>query len=895
MSRTPFVGRTAELSTLGQLARRAAAGRATAVVVSGPAGVGKSALLSAFLDSSPEHQVVRLHGDEIEQDLPYATLEVLLGSGSSGWVSPFTAGAEALRILGELCERGPVICAVDDAHLCDVPSLTAINFMVRRMRSDPLLLVLAVRPEGGSRLPSALAGQVGEWITLQGLSVHAVRDLSAELGRPRLSWHAASRVQAHTEGNPFHLRALLDEVPVEALEDLSRPIPAPASLAQLVVTELSRLSPAAQRVAAAASVLGDRPRIARLVEVAEVSPGEALDACEELSRAGILRVPPGSGSGKFAHPLVRSAIYDDLGPATRAALHTRAARSLTGSAALEHRVHAAFGPDPALAAELEIDGQDDAAHGRLLRAARSLLQSARLSLPGSEADQRFLAGVAALLMDGDVGAAQAQSSSLQSLPPTGRRLAVEAQMAWLSGHAGLAVRLGREAWALAGDLPAQELDTLAAMLAKIEVLRDNPDEAARWAARALRSGRLDPAATPHIRAVQCFAVGLHGRPEEGLALLDDLAADPGNVPLPQHPELAERGILRAITGDLAAADADLAVSGSLQHGDFAPFRLTASAAHAEVLVRRGYWDSAQQTVEHVLGLAEDMGQVWLTGYIHAVGALVPAARGDWQRARDHVEAAHRVAHQLEDRATKAYAANAGVYLAAHRGDPQAVLAAARPLRQLPISAPPVKPGMMSWPVHVICALVELGLLDEAQAELATRERLAREQDNPPGLFSAAWLAGAVAAAQRDSGRARRAFDQSLEMGDDRIDAVEQILARFHHGRFLRRRGERRKAAGLLHEARARASGLLAAPLVSRCEGELAACGVLATETVAPTATVLTPQEHVIAALVCKGHSNREIAAKLVLSPKTVGYHLSNVYAKLGVHSRVQLAQALQQP
>ena len=72
--------------------------------------------------------------------------------------------------------------------------------MMRRMRSDPLLLILAVRPEGSSRLPAALAGQVGEWVTLQGLSGHAVRDLSAELGQPRLSWQAATRVQVHTVG-----------------------------------------------------------------------------------------------------------------------------------------------------------------------------------------------------------------------------------------------------------------------------------------------------------------------------------------------------------------------------------------------------------------------------------------------------------------------------------------------------------------------------------------------------------------------------------------------------------------------------------------------------------------------------------------------------------------------
>jgi DNA-binding CsgD family transcriptional regulator len=194
--------------------------------------------------------------------------------------------------------------------------------------------------------------------------------------------------------------------------------------------------------------------------------------------------------------------------------------------------------------------------------------------------------------------------------------------------------------------------------------------------------------------------------------------------------------------------------------------------------------------------------------------------------------------------------------------------------------------------------VELGRTDEAQAVLDLHERLARDQDHRPFLVSAAWLTGVIAGAERDSGRARMAFDRSLELCDDRTPRFDQALVRYHFGRFLRRRGERRKAALLLQEARLRASGLRAGPLVGRCDEELAACGVVATEPAgpaAPAALALTPQEQVVAALVCAGHSNRDIAAKLVLSPKTVGYHLSNVYMKLDVHSRVQLAQALSEP
>jgi DNA-binding CsgD family transcriptional regulator len=220
-----------------------------------------------------------------------------------------------------------------------------------------------------------------------------------------------------------------------------------------------------------------------------------------------------------------------------------------------------------------------------------------------------------------------------------------------------------------------------------------------------------------------------------------------------------------------------------------------------------------------------------------------------------------------------------------------VLAAARPLRRLAITAPAHQPGLLTWPVHCVNALVDLGRTEEAEAELEAHAQLACAQDNRPWLFTAAWLTGVIAAARRDSGRARCAFDRAFELGDNRTPGLEQILARYQYGRFLRRRGERRRAAEVLHEARARAAQLRAAPLIGRCEEELAACGVPVGGPV-PLAPMLTPQEQVIAGLVCAGHSNRQVAAKLVLSPKTVGYHLSNVYTKLGVHSRLQLAEAL---
>ena len=121
--------------------------------------------------------------------------------------------------------------------------------------------------------------------------------------------------------------------------------------------------------------------------------------------------------------------------------------------------------------------------------------------------------------------------------------------------------------------------------------------------------------------------------------------------------------------------------------------------------------------------------------------------------------------------------------------------------------------------------------------------------------------------------------------------MDSALTEASYGRFLRRRGEKRAAIERLQAARERLSALGAAPYVERCDAELASCGV-EREPESPTRPSLTPQEQIVAGLVCQGLTNQQVARRLVLSVKTVGYHLNNVYTKLDVHSRTQLAARL---
>jgi DNA-binding CsgD family transcriptional regulator len=234
--------------------------------------------------------------------------------------------------------------------------------------------------------------------------------------------------------------------------------------------------------------------------------------------------------------------------------------------------------------------------------------------------------------------------------------------------------------------------------------------------------------------------------------------------------------------------------------------------------------------------------------------------------------------------------NAAVHVAACRGDAEAVVSRSAWLRSLQ-GGPTHEPGLLGWPVAFVAALVELGRLDDAETDIACFEAAARDRGSRSRLAGLARVRGELATARREHEPARTAFEEALALGEGTATALETALAEMAYGRFLRRRGERRAAVDRLHGARERLSALGATPYVERCDAELFACGA-EPQPGRPPGPSLTPQEQIVAALVCQGLTNQQVAHRLVLSVKTVGYHLNNVYTKLDVHSRTQLVARL---
>ncbi len=884
-----FVGRTTELDWLQGRLATAVSEKPSTVLIDGPPGIGKSAIVSTFVAGLRDVRTLTASGDEAEAFLPFGVVHQLLGPAADSWTDPFAAGAAVLRDLDRLGRRSATVLLVDDAHLADVPSLGALTFALRRLAADPVLAIFVTRDDQVARLPPGLlrlAEAHGDRLHVQGLDETEVAELVAATGVGDAAG-AATRLRRHTDGSPLYLRALLDELPVETLL-ATDPLPAPPSYALLVTGALASHSLSAQALARAAALLPDGTGIDLVAAVAEVEhPEEAL---EELSRSPTILLHTESPSGwtvRFPHPLMRAAVYDDLGPHARTTLHARAGALLTGDAALHHLVAASGGSDDDLADRLVEAAAANLAQGDARTAADLTLKASRVGSAGTASEERLLDAVNLFLIDGDLTTSKALAGDLAATPPTARRVYLQARLAWFAGEPDEAESLATEAWSRGDQLSADHLGSLAAILSQLHNMRADGLGAAEWAAKALELG-VPPDLADSTNAAQAFGLGMVGRVEEALAVLESVPSDPMLVQGYSH-QLTTRGALRVATDDLVGARSDLATVCNASHAELSPQRLLAMGALAEVDFRLGSWDASLAAAEHAISLAQDSEQVWVQGYLHTAAVLVCAARGDWLMADQHLATARDLAEQAGDLATYVVCENAGVHIAWCRSDAAEVVTRCALLVSLG-GGPTHEPGLLQWPVQYLSALVELGRLDEAAQEIEQFEALALERGCRSRLATLARVRGEMATSSRDHQAARASFLGAVEQ-QGAVSALDAAVSEAAFGRFLRRRGEKRAAVTRLADARVRFASLGALPFIGRVDVELAACGVNPVRRTVELPQRLTPQERTIATLVCQGLTNQEVAQQLVLSVKTVGYHLGNVYTKLDVHSRTQLAAA----
>ncbi|MGN9838907.1 AAA family ATPase [Nonomuraea sp. H19] len=916
-----FVGRCRELAVLHAQLGRACEGRSSLVVLEGPAGIGKTALAGEFLPAIENAIVLDVSGEEGEAELPYGVLgqlaaqaqslpEVLAhlpGPGAAAQPDPLVVGAALLELLGRLQRTAPVVIAIDGAGWADLPSLRALTFALRRLRTDRVLAIVIIRESDDARLPEGLRrllrGSAALRLPLGGMSARELQALSARLGPVRLTPQAAERLHEHTKGVPLHARALLQQVRAETLADVDAPLPAPRALTALVLDQLGRCGTAAQRLLAAAAVLGTSAPLHLVARMAELA--EPLPALEQAAGAGLLaewRTGAGVSIG-FPNPLVKAAIYHDLGPATRRRLHLLAA-DLADDVVyrLHHRLAAADQVDAELVREVAGIGRRQAAAGRWPSACGCLTRAVQLTAEGPGRDRLIAEAVEALLAagrPGDAGALAAQVAP--GADPAVRDYAL-GSVALVAGRLEEAGRHLGYAWSHAGHDPALATG-IAARQALAALLRGAGAEAVHWADHASPSAGPSPrsAAPPRppdarssgggrvpgggelVRFARLVGLGLSGQIEAGLAASGELPP-PAQGAAGELDALLGRGMLRLWADDLAGAHEDLLGVLTVSAAGSVPFQLLAATALAQAEYRLGRWDEAATHAEIGASTADDFGQVWLASYAHAVAALVPAARGEWDRALAHVRAARAACHP-DNIPAQVSTAGADALTATVRGDHEAAITALMPLTRMHL---PDEPAIALWRTVLADALVNAGRLEEAEAVLVPCELLALDKERRSVLAAAARARAGLHAARHEPVEAEAGYQLALEHSAKIDMPFEEARIQLAYGTFLRRRGRRAAAAEQLEAAQLTMSRLGALPYLEQCDLELSASGRAALRPQDTARLGLTPQEHTVAVLISRGMTNRQAARKLVLSVKTVEYHLSHIYTKLGIASRTAL-------
>ena len=893
------------------------AGRPRLVILEGPAGVGKTALVRRFLREAGDLRTLRATGEEVEALLPYGVVHQLvraahldvpdaltrLDAPGSQSRDPMSVGAGLVELLGTL-QRGPAVgLVVDDAQWADRPSLQALLFALRRLEADRVLALLSTRESVPGELLEGLHRLVennrGTHLRLTGLDAAGIRELGVLMGFEQLSMRTAERIREHTEGSPLHARALFEELPPEALERVGdAPLPSPRNFSALVLGRLAGCAPETHRLVIGAAVLGLRCSLAAAGRLAELA--DPLRALEQAIAARLLEVHGDlrRGTIAFPHPLVRAAIYHDLGPHHRAELHARAAELVADEvSSLRHRVAAARADDAPLAADLTALARRQAGHGAWASAADALLSAERLAPTAAERHRCLLEAAEYMLLGGDVSGAMGLADAIGRLDPSPHRDYVLGSLALTTGGHEEAERLLVGAYELCGEATERRLVAdIAGQLANLCLTRGKGDETAMWAARALDRGQ---GLSLLSSALTCQVVGLafSGRVSEGLAAAASLPDPSADLEMTSVDGYLGRGYARYISDDLAGAYADLVpITAMFRQRGPAYLAVAALQTLSWVEYRRGFWDDAILHGGLAASIGEDADQSWLLSSSH-LGACAPlAARGEWEAAQVHADAACDAAAIVGlDFASTGFAAMAVAQIGRARGDHAGVIGALEVLVPLATVEVLGEPGILGWQELYADALVNLGRLDEAEAVLAPYEALAGERGRRSAMAGAARVRGGLEGARGQRDAAVAAFVAGLEQLEGLEMPFERALAELEYGGLLRRAGRRTAAAAQLRAARERFSILGARPFLERCDRELAACGLAPAKRRGVEPTSLSPREMAVARLVVSGRSNREIASELVLSVHTVEYHLGNVYGKMGVRSRSGLVAAMLAP
>lgn len=857
-------------------------------LVTGPPGIGVSALVDAVA-AGYDGPVHRARGASWEADRAGGVLAQLV----PGVAIPQDDAFAAAGAVAAACAPGVrTLLLVDDAHDADPWSLQVLSTLVHHHPALALTVVLTARPaDGAPGVADLLRGVVATTIALRPLDSRAVAAVAAARGIT-LGAAAAERLARHTAGSPRHVLALLDELPGEVWADPHARLPAPPEVAASVVHRRAALSGPARALLDVVAVL-DRPGEADEIGAVTGEPDRVLAALAEAARSGLV-ARAGSRWGPAAvpaDPMVRAAVLDELGPDVVAVLRRRAGEVVDDpTRRLTLLAGAVAGRDDALAAEIDNRAAEEAAGGAWSTVATLLTEASRLTSDRRLREERLVRAVDALVGAGECRSAEALVPVVEATRETPLRGAVLGYLAVLLGQAGeAAARLG-SAWEQAG---AGETDRAsAALVAQRYVLhalaRGRGDELVTWADRTIALAGADTPPGVEAAAIRGLGLSAAGHPEQARAAYVAVSEQVRRGAQVQRVTMG-RGWLHLLQDDLDRARTDLesAVPTTVLGGS-ARISLWALAWLTRTRFLAGDWDGALRAAEQGRSLAARSGMALVAPLLEWTAAQVHALRDEPELAERAALAAEAGGSEYEVARVPALLARA--HVAEARADYPAALRALEPLRTAGGST--AEPGWWPWTDVYANALVMTGELDAAEEFLDPHERLAARRGHRSTIARLGYARGRLLGARGDHEAARSAFEQALRVADRLPHRYDRARVRFAFGQTLRRAGKRRDADAVLSAAREMFAGLGATVYVRRCDRELKAGGVHAGARGDRTATELTPQERAVADLVTQGRTNRETAAELQVSIKTIQYHLTRIYTKVGVRSRAELAVRL---
>jgi DNA-binding CsgD family transcriptional regulator len=887
-----------------------------ALVIHGEAGIGKTTLWRQALAVAGErsYRVLSSTPSETETSLSFSgiadlltdeldgvlsglpapqahALEVALRRSNPGEDPPdqYAIRAGFLGVLRALGQDGRVVVAVDDLQWLDAPSRLALEFAARRVKRDALAFVIALR-QADDALPIGL-GRVGPELrviqqSVGPLSLGALhRLLYARLGasipRPILR-----RIYDSTGGNPFFALELARELAHDRLElRADEPLPLPRTSRQLVRGRLSRLAPSTVEILLAASSLS-QPTTQLLESV--FGRRRVASALEEAGGAGVIELD--SGYVRFTHPLLASACYGEASPDRRRKMHHVLAGLVEDLE--EHARHLA----------LATDGEDENVASALQRAAE---HAARRGAPEAAAELADLA------------------TSRTRVESRAERLERTLRAGDHRLHAGDAYG-ARARFQAALEAASSGCERADALLRLVQVA-DDLDTAIDLGLRALDYSE-EAAQSCRIHqhlAGACFARG------RGREALDHARR---SLELAEH--LGDDSLLTGaltcaaeqeyIAGEIRVAPGLLERALELERWPFAPLRWNPRLSLARWHSYEGRTEEARDVLSQLLAGATERGDEWARLWVLQELSQLDRDAGRFEAADRSLLEALEITQQAgfwhrTVLVGKAYldtqlgrvddarsAANEAVELGIAsksenvRLDSLAVLgflelslgdlaAADDRLRTLPAEALERSyrfPSTFGAWANTIEVLLALGERERAQVYLAQYEGLATEYGIPWQLATAARCRGLLDASDGRFSSAFGSFERGLVEHQRTTNRFEEARTLLVYGAVLRRAKRRRDARVRLEQALATFEQLGTPLWAEKARAELARIGGRRAE------SGLTPTERRIAELVAEGRSNKEVAALMFVTPKTVETKLSRMYAKLGVHSRAELTNHL---